>query len=229
MGTSGFDPRAGDGQIWPLASAGTADALPAATAARAHELAEQVVEYVRERCRKVEPATGAAAAYLDVVAMTVGYGWLPEAGGLALAGAVALGGLHLARRWGSQLLAVVLLLGAAASEALGLVAPAFLLPRGRDDHHHRPLNVGGSSSGFFCSFAMSVAAGTWLQNPSDDRMRWSPAASSHFIRTANAVCSCSKLGAPALCVTATPSERTRISFTFCRRFHSSTSIRRCVS
>ena len=45
-------------------------------------------------------------ARLDVVAVTSGYGWVAPAPGLVLAGLVALGGLHLARRWGSELLAV---------------------------------------------------------------------------------------------------------------------------
>ncbi len=58
-------------------------------------------------------ATGAAAAYLDVVAVTSGYGWLGPVAGLTLAGLVATGGLHLARRWRSELLAVLMLLGAA--------------------------------------------------------------------------------------------------------------------
>ena len=53
-------------------------------------------------------ATGAAAAYLDVVAVTSGYGWVAPGVGLVLAGLVALGGLHLARRWGSELLAVLI-------------------------------------------------------------------------------------------------------------------------
>ena len=58
-------------------------------------------------------ATGVATAYLVVVAMTTGYGWVPTAPGLALAGAVALAGLHLARSWRSELLAVLVVLGAA--------------------------------------------------------------------------------------------------------------------
>ena len=58
-------------------------------------------------------ATGVATAYLVVVAVTTGYGWVPTAPGLALAGAVALGGLHLARSWRSELLAVLVVLGAA--------------------------------------------------------------------------------------------------------------------
>ena len=76
-------------------------------------------------------ATGAAAAYLDVVAVTSGYGWVSPAVGLALAGAVALGGLHLARRWASELLAVLMVLGAAAlapfvAQGGGWVVSAFL-------------------------------------------------------------------------------------------------------
>lgn len=58
-------------------------------------------------------ATGVATAYLVVVAVTTGYGWVPTAPGLALAGAVALAGLHLARSWRSELLAVLVVLGAA--------------------------------------------------------------------------------------------------------------------
>ncbi|MGL5909735.1 MAG: hypothetical protein ACRCZP_07030, partial [Phycicoccus sp.] len=59
-------------------------------------------------------ATGPAAAYLDIIAVTTGYGWLDPAAGLSLAGIVALGGLRLARRWSSELLAVILVVSAAA-------------------------------------------------------------------------------------------------------------------
>ncbi len=58
-------------------------------------------------------ATGAAAAYLDVVAVTTGYGWVSPAVGLVVSGLVAVGGLHLARRWDSELLAVLMVAGAA--------------------------------------------------------------------------------------------------------------------
>jgi len=76
-------------------------------------------------------ATVAAAAYLDVVAVTTGYGWVAPAPGLVLAGLVALGGLHLARRWGSELLAVLLVAGAAllapaVAQGGGWVVSAFL-------------------------------------------------------------------------------------------------------
>ncbi|MEO5608693.1 MAG: DUF2339 domain-containing protein [Ornithinibacter sp.] len=76
-------------------------------------------------------ATGVTAAYLDVVAVTVGYGWIGAVPGLALAAIVAAAGLHLARRWQSELLAVVLLLGAAVlapfvAANFGWVVSAFL-------------------------------------------------------------------------------------------------------
>ncbi|MGL4174882.1 MAG: DUF2339 domain-containing protein, partial [Dermatophilaceae bacterium] len=77
-------------------------------------------------------ATGAATAYLDVVAVTSGYGWLPPGLGLVLAGVVALAGLELARRWSSEPLAVLLVLGAAilapvvADDAFAWPVAAFL-------------------------------------------------------------------------------------------------------
>ena len=58
-------------------------------------------------------ATGYAAAYLCVIAMTAIYGWLPPAIGLLLAAIVAATGLLVARRWDSQILAVIIVLGAA--------------------------------------------------------------------------------------------------------------------
>lgn len=57
-------------------------------------------------------ATGYAAGYLDVVAVTTVYGWVPRVAGLAIAAAVAVTGLLLARRWDRQLLAVITVLGA---------------------------------------------------------------------------------------------------------------------
>lgn len=59
-------------------------------------------------------ATGFAAAYLDVIAVTRIYEWVPVAAGLGIAGLVAVGGLLLARAWGSQLLAGIAVLGVAA-------------------------------------------------------------------------------------------------------------------
>lgn len=58
-------------------------------------------------------ATGAAAAYLDVVAVTTIYGWVPPVLGLLLCVGVAIVGLRLARRWASELLAVLMVAGAA--------------------------------------------------------------------------------------------------------------------
>ncbi|MBM6402232.1 DUF2339 domain-containing protein [Phycicoccus sonneratiae] len=59
-------------------------------------------------------ATGAAAAYLDVVAVTAYYGWIPPVLGLVLCTAVAVAGLAVARRWRSELLAVLMVAGAGA-------------------------------------------------------------------------------------------------------------------
>lgn len=62
-------------------------------------------------------ATGVASAFLCIMAVTVifrgadGRAMLPELPGLALAGLVSLGGVWIARRWNSQWLAVVAILG----------------------------------------------------------------------------------------------------------------------
>ncbi|WP_245673670.1 DUF2339 domain-containing protein [Nocardia lijiangensis] len=58
-------------------------------------------------------ATGIAGAYLDVVAVTAVYHWLHPVVGLAVALAVAAGGVGLAMQWKSQPLAVLVVLGAA--------------------------------------------------------------------------------------------------------------------
>lgn len=70
-------------------------------------------------------ATGIATAYLDVLAVTRIYDWVPLAGGMVIAGLIALGGVLLARAWDSQLLAVVAVLGVA------LMAPFVGLDHGR--------------------------------------------------------------------------------------------------
>ncbi|MCV7069717.1 DUF2339 domain-containing protein, partial [Mycobacterium rufum] len=54
-------------------------------------------------------ATGIAAAYMDVIAVTAIYDWVPAAAGLVLASCVAGGGLTLARRWDSQQLGLLVL------------------------------------------------------------------------------------------------------------------------
>ncbi|WP_185981662.1 DUF2339 domain-containing protein [Skermania sp. ID1734] len=58
-------------------------------------------------------ATGFAGGYLDVVAMTVFYGWLAAPVGLAIALAIAACGMALAVSWRSQWLAVLVLCGVA--------------------------------------------------------------------------------------------------------------------
>jgi len=58
-------------------------------------------------------ATGTAGLYLDVVAATAFYGWLPVWTGLLLGLAIAALGLVLAHRWDSETLAVLAVLGAA--------------------------------------------------------------------------------------------------------------------
>ncbi|MDY6999623.1 MAG: DUF2339 domain-containing protein, partial [Actinomycetota bacterium] len=54
-------------------------------------------------------ATGVAAAYIDVIAVTAIYGWVPPPAGLVLAAAVAAVGLTLARRWDTQQLGLLVL------------------------------------------------------------------------------------------------------------------------
>ncbi|MGB3484434.1 MAG: DUF2339 domain-containing protein [Mycobacterium sp.] len=55
-------------------------------------------------------ATGIAAAYMDVIAMTTIYEWMPPAAGLLLAAVIGGGGLGLARRWDSQQLGLLVLI-----------------------------------------------------------------------------------------------------------------------
>jgi uncharacterized membrane protein len=54
-------------------------------------------------------ATGIAAAYIDVIAITSIYDWVPAPVGLAVAAAVAVAGLMLARRWDSEQLGLLVL------------------------------------------------------------------------------------------------------------------------
>ncbi|WP_099024452.1 DUF2339 domain-containing protein [Mycolicibacterium palauense] len=77
-------------------------------------------------------ATGIAAAYMDVVAVTSIYGWLPPAGGLLLAAAVGAAGLVLARRWDSEQLGLLvliplLILAPVVTEGFDLLLVGFLL------------------------------------------------------------------------------------------------------
>ncbi|MGL4305083.1 MAG: DUF2339 domain-containing protein [Mycobacteriaceae bacterium] len=56
-------------------------------------------------------ATGIAGLYLDIVAMTVTYQWIPEQLGVILALAAAGYGLAIAQRWSDQTLSVIVVLG----------------------------------------------------------------------------------------------------------------------
>ncbi|NHA67937.1 DUF2339 domain-containing protein [Phycicoccus flavus] len=72
-------------------------------------------------------ATGAAAGYLDVVAVTTVYGWVPAALGLLLCTGVAAAGLWLARTWRSDLLAGLAVGGAAAFSPVVAGEPGWVL------------------------------------------------------------------------------------------------------
>ena len=77
-------------------------------------------------------ATGIAAAYIDVIAVTTIYDWVPGAAGLLLAAAVAGGGLVLARRWDSEQLALLvlvplLILGPVVVGGITLLLVGFML------------------------------------------------------------------------------------------------------
>ncbi len=58
-------------------------------------------------------ATGIAGGYLDIVAVTSMYHWLPSVVGYVVALGIAAGGVALAMQWRSQALAVLVVLGAA--------------------------------------------------------------------------------------------------------------------
>jgi uncharacterized membrane protein len=77
-------------------------------------------------------ATGIAAAYMDVVAVTTIYEWVSAPVGLVLAAAIAGGGLTLARRWDSEhlgLLVLVPLIGLApvVTDGITLLLVGFML------------------------------------------------------------------------------------------------------
>ncbi|MFD4469271.1 DUF2339 domain-containing protein [Rhodococcus sp. NPDC058505] len=57
--------------------------------------------------------TGIAGGFLDVVAATSYYGWLPPAVGLAVAAVIACGGMVIATRWDSQPMAALVVLAVA--------------------------------------------------------------------------------------------------------------------
>jgi hypothetical protein len=55
-------------------------------------------------------ATGVAAAYMDVIALTTIYAWVSAPAGLVIAAVIGSGGLMLARRWDAQHLGVLVLI-----------------------------------------------------------------------------------------------------------------------
>lgn len=77
-------------------------------------------------------ATGIAAAYLDIIAVTAFYQWVPAPLGLAIAAVVGGTGLALARRWDSERLGVLVLvpligLAPVITGDVGLLLIGFLL------------------------------------------------------------------------------------------------------
>ncbi|MDV6308455.1 DUF2339 domain-containing protein [Gordonia amicalis] len=86
--------------------------------------------------------TGIAAGYLDVLAATKIYEWLPVVAGLAVAGAVAAGGLVLAYRW--------------RSEHLGLLVVVPLIVLG-------PVLTGGLDMTLIAFMIVLAAASAWVQ------------------------------------------------------------------
>ena len=77
-------------------------------------------------------ATGIAAAYIDVIAVTTIYDWVPAPVGLVLAAVVAGGGLTLARRWDSQHLGLLVLLplivlGPVVTDGITMLLVGFML------------------------------------------------------------------------------------------------------
>ena len=77
-------------------------------------------------------ATGIAAAYMDVIAVTTIYGWVPAPIGLVIAAVIGGGGLMLARRWDSQHLGLLVLvplivLAPIVTDGITMLLIAFML------------------------------------------------------------------------------------------------------
>lgn len=77
-------------------------------------------------------ATGVAAAYMDVIAVTTIYHWAPAPVGLVIAAVIGGGGLALARRWNSEHLGVLvfvplLLLAPVVTDGITLLLVGFML------------------------------------------------------------------------------------------------------
>ncbi|HET7666185.1 MAG TPA: DUF2339 domain-containing protein [Mycobacterium sp.] len=77
-------------------------------------------------------ATGVAAAYIDVIAVTTIYHWVPAPVGLVIAAVIGGGGLTLARRWDSQhlgllVLVPLILLAPVVTDGITLLLVGFML------------------------------------------------------------------------------------------------------
>jgi uncharacterized membrane protein len=77
-------------------------------------------------------ATGVAAAYIDVIAVTTIYDWVSAPVGLAVSAVIGFGGLSLARRWDSQHLGLLVLvplivLAPAVTSGITLLLVGFML------------------------------------------------------------------------------------------------------
>ncbi|OPX12815.1 DUF2339 domain-containing protein [Mycobacterium sp. AT1] len=80
-------------------------------------------------------ATGIAAAYIDVIAVTTIYHWVSAPVGLTIAAAVAVAGLMLSRRWNSEHLGLLVLvpvigLGPVVADGITVVLVGFMLALG---------------------------------------------------------------------------------------------------
>ncbi|AGB23330.1 putative membrane protein (DUF2339) [Mycobacterium sp. JS623] len=77
-------------------------------------------------------ATGVAASYMDVIAVTTIYHWVPAVAGLLVAAVIGGGGLTLARRWDSQhlgllVLAPLIVLAPVVTDGITLMLVGFML------------------------------------------------------------------------------------------------------
>ncbi len=100
-----------------------------------HSLASRLGCYARPGGRVgaiALAATGVAAAYIDVIAVTTIYHWVSAPVGLAIAAVIGGGGLTLARRWDSQHLGLLVLvplivLAPIVTDGITLLLIAFML------------------------------------------------------------------------------------------------------
>ena len=108
------------GYLGPQARVAGAAALAAGLVAAAHRIHR---DPQRATGALAIASAGYATAYLDVIALTRIYEWIPAPAGLALAGVIGASGVILARMWDSQFLATLTIVGVAA------LAPAISSPR----------------------------------------------------------------------------------------------------